>query len=186
MTSDRRDRLIRAARQLFVERGFRAAGIDAILELAGVAKMTLYNHFGSKDALIREVLNHHDVESRTACQLAMSDADGSARDALLVAFERLGAEIASEQFDGGLFVRAAYEFAGEGDVYRNAASEHGKRVCSLFVPYLVELGVDDPAETAERLVMLLDAARTAAFARGDAEAARRATSLAALVIDDAA
>lgn len=40
-----------AAAHLFYTRGIHATGVDALAEHAGVTKRTLYQHFGSKDAL---------------------------------------------------------------------------------------------------------------------------------------
>src|SRR6266536_1631458 len=51
-----RDRLLDAASELFYERGVHTAGIDTIIERAGVAKATLYSAFGSKEELIRAYL----------------------------------------------------------------------------------------------------------------------------------
>ena len=54
--SQRRTQLIETALRLFYRNGFHATGIDKLLAEAGIAKMTLYKHFGSKDALILECL----------------------------------------------------------------------------------------------------------------------------------
>ncbi len=48
-----RERLLAAANELFYEEGVNTVGIDRIIERAGVAKASLYNTFGSKDALVR-------------------------------------------------------------------------------------------------------------------------------------
>jgi AcrR family transcriptional regulator len=50
-----RERLISAAEQVFAERGA-DAGLDEIARAAGVGPATLYRRFGSKEALVREVL----------------------------------------------------------------------------------------------------------------------------------
>ena len=55
-------RLMTAAGMLFAKNGFHATGINRILAEAGVAKMTLYNNFTSKDELIEAVLR---LKSRT-------------------------------------------------------------------------------------------------------------------------
>ena len=52
MASSRRDHLVDTAVRLFNRYGYHATGIDTILKEAGVAKMTLYNHFKSKDDLV--------------------------------------------------------------------------------------------------------------------------------------
>ena len=51
---DSRQRLIEAAREAFLEEGYRAS-VDRIAARAGVAKQTLYNHFAGKDDLFSEV-----------------------------------------------------------------------------------------------------------------------------------
>jgi len=47
-----RERILEAASRLFLRDGFRAVGVDTIVAEAGIAKMTLYTHFPSKDDLI--------------------------------------------------------------------------------------------------------------------------------------
>ena len=47
-----RDRLLAAAAECFYNHGVNGTGIDAITAAAGVAKMSLYNNFASKDDLV--------------------------------------------------------------------------------------------------------------------------------------
>src|ERR1700728_784905 len=51
-----RERLRRAAYDLFSRHGVRAIGIDTVIAAAGTAKMTLYRNFPSKDDLILDFL----------------------------------------------------------------------------------------------------------------------------------
>jgi len=46
------EKLIAAASTLFYRHGIRAVGVDLIAETAGTTKKTLYDRFGSKDALV--------------------------------------------------------------------------------------------------------------------------------------
>ena len=46
-----RELIDRAAYELFSRHGVRAVGVDTIAARAGVAKMTLYKHYSSKEAL---------------------------------------------------------------------------------------------------------------------------------------
>ncbi|WP_037683924.1 TetR/AcrR family transcriptional regulator [Streptomyces griseus] len=47
--------IVRAARELFLREGF-GVGMDTIAAGAGVSKVTVYNHFGSKEALFTAVI----------------------------------------------------------------------------------------------------------------------------------
>lgn len=49
-------RVLAAAEELFYGRGIAAVGVDLLAERAGVTKRTLYNRFGSKDALVAAYL----------------------------------------------------------------------------------------------------------------------------------
>ncbi|CAL9617776.1 hypothetical protein SUDANB176_05773 [Streptomyces sp. enrichment culture] len=51
----KRQAILRAARELFLREGF-GAGMDVIAAEAGVSKVTVYNHFGSKEALFTAVI----------------------------------------------------------------------------------------------------------------------------------
>ncbi len=56
MASSKRGQLVDTALKLFYRDGFHARGIDRILAEPGVAKVTLYKHFRSKDELILATL----------------------------------------------------------------------------------------------------------------------------------
>ena len=51
----KRQAIVRAARELFLREGF-GVGMDVIAAEAGVSKVTVYNHFGSKEALFTAVI----------------------------------------------------------------------------------------------------------------------------------
>jgi AcrR family transcriptional regulator len=79
----RPDEILRAALQVFGERGLAHSRLEDVARKAGVSKGTLYLYFDSKDALFREV-----VRATKGPILAESEAwldafEGSARDALV-------------------------------------------------------------------------------------------------------
>jgi AcrR family transcriptional regulator len=59
-SSSARKRIVGAAYKLLTRNPVGAVGIDTIIEQAGVAKMSLYRHFRSKEALVLEVLRRRD------------------------------------------------------------------------------------------------------------------------------
>lgn len=50
------DLVLETALALFATHGYHAVGVDRIKDASGVAKMTLYKHFATKDILIEQVL----------------------------------------------------------------------------------------------------------------------------------
>ncbi|KAF1717801.1 TetR family transcriptional regulator [Pseudoxanthomonas yeongjuensis] len=54
----RRQRVHDAVRELMAEQGFRVS-MDAVAARAGCSKQTLYSHFGSKQELLRSVMQEH-------------------------------------------------------------------------------------------------------------------------------
>jgi AcrR family transcriptional regulator len=56
---ERRGQLLASASEVFVDRGYHAAGMDEIAERAGVSKPVLYQHFSSKLELYLAVLGRH-------------------------------------------------------------------------------------------------------------------------------
>ena len=51
---DKRQAILEAAFTVFAREGYAQAGVDAVAAEAGVAKATVYNHFGDKENLLRE------------------------------------------------------------------------------------------------------------------------------------
>ena len=51
-----RERIMTVASELFYKQGYRATGINEVIEKSGVAKATFYNHFPSKDDLVHAYL----------------------------------------------------------------------------------------------------------------------------------
>ncbi|MEV0584610.1 TetR/AcrR family transcriptional regulator [Nonomuraea sp. NPDC050310] len=72
-----RQAIVAAARELFTREGFEA-GMDQIAAEAGVSKVTVYNHFGSKEELFTEVVGQamgeaHTTMAELAARLAGAD-----------------------------------------------------------------------------------------------------------------
>lgn len=53
---DAHNKVLRAALDLFIERGIEGTSMDAIAQSSGVSKATIYNHWVDKEALLMEVM----------------------------------------------------------------------------------------------------------------------------------
>lgn len=67
-----RDQLIEAAARLYAEAGYRGATTRRIAVAAGVNEITLFRHFGSKDALIREAISRAESSLASVVRLPAS------------------------------------------------------------------------------------------------------------------
>lgn len=78
---EKRDRILEAAAECFLEQGYAACSIEGIAAQAGVSKVTIYNQFGGKQELFRAAIEH---ECETIRSKLVSESDGEPiRDRLL-------------------------------------------------------------------------------------------------------
>jgi AcrR family transcriptional regulator len=79
--AQRRLRILGAAAQCFAKSGFARTRIEEVAINAGVSRALVYNHFGSKEELARQVCDHLLDDWSSAVDRALEDAK-TARDAL--------------------------------------------------------------------------------------------------------
>lgn len=80
----RKARVMEVATELFVQRGYSATSLVDIARGAGVATRTLYQHFGDKEAIFREVIFARDAGA------ALERPGVEATDTLFDALQRVG------------------------------------------------------------------------------------------------
>ena len=185
MASHRREHLLDTALSLFRTDGFHATGIDKILATAGVAKMTLYNHFRSKDELILAAPRRRDESFRNSFMRDVERRATKPRGRLLALFDALGHWLASDGVAGCMFINAAAEFSGIADPIQGAAAEHKRLVAGYLAGLAEEAGAKDPERLAFELSLLLDGAIVCAHVCSVSDAAARAQAAAEVLIDTA-
>ena len=153
-TSEARQRILETADRLFYEFGLRAVGIDRIIAEAGVAKMSLYKHFPSKDDLILAVLKHREEKVLEFFQSAMDRHGKRTKDKLRAFFSTLKDWFESPGFRGCAFQNAAVELADPTHAGTQFVRDH-KRRFSEFVSGLVTESLGKSAAKVGPAVMLL-------------------------------
>ena len=154
-----RERLLAAADELFYNEGVHTVGIDRVIEQAGVAKASLYNTFGSKDALIHAYLRGRQ-DRIVAHVMAAVDAADTPREKLLAVFEGQNATYAETGYQGCAFHRASAE-SRPGDRIDLTTREYRTWVRGLFTELAEQAGAPDPALLAAQLHLLFDGNGTA-------------------------
>lgn len=182
-----RERLLKAAAELFYRDGVGATGIDTITAHAGVAKMSLYNNFSSKSELVKAYLDARLEEWHELYRQRLASA-ASPRERLLAVFDSYvdHAELAyGWGFRGCGLLNAAAELS-IADPGRATVALQKEEVEQLFRQYLSEMKPDGGAaidETAEHLSFVLEGAMARAGLDGHDGRLKAARRIAISVMD---
>jgi AcrR family transcriptional regulator len=152
-TSHARRRVLDTATRLFYAEGVHAVGVDRIIAEAGVAKATFYNHFPSKDELVRAYIEEQDQLGRQAVARLP---DQSSREKVFAIFRRIAEAAREPGYRGCPFLNAAAEYPDPASTVRKAVDDHRRWNRDLLRDLLAADGHPDPARTADILVVLGD------------------------------
>jgi AcrR family transcriptional regulator len=159
MSLSTRDRLLKAAHDLFYRVGFQAVSLDAILDEVGITKTAFYKHFATKDDLVAEVLRWHDRWWQDTFRQALRRHGGdSARGQLLATFDALDELLATPDFNGCFFVNVAVHFPLPHDPAHQAAAAHKQAMEAIIRELAGYAGAADPAALAQELSLVMEGA----------------------------
>lgn len=174
---DARQRILDTAYDLFSRRGTRAVGVDTVIAESGVAKMTLYRNFASKDELVLEFLRLR--EERWTRAWLQGEVERRATDPaerLLAIFDVFDGWFRTPGFEGCSFINVLLEISDPGNRVRQAAVGHLATIRAFLQGLAAEAGVTDPDDFARRWHILMKGSIVAA-GEGDVEAARRGRAI---------
>jgi AcrR family transcriptional regulator len=168
-----RERLLASASRLFHERGINATGIDLVIRDAGVAKASLYNNFAGKEALVVAYLEE-ELDGWVRSVRAMDDPRAARPQRVAALFEALALSVETHTFYGCPFTNAVIELPECASV--RTVAERYREVVRAHIADLA--GTDAASIAVSRLVLLYDAAITAAKVGRDAVLVREAGGMA--------
>ena len=182
MASSRRDHLVDTALDLFYQHGFHATGIDKLLQKAGVAKMTLYKYFKSKDELILAALRRRDEVFRNwyMRRVEVLSADPAGR--LAVLFDVLEEWFVRPDYHGCMFINAAAEFSDCDHPIHGVSAEHKLLMVRYVQDTCVAAGARDAESLAHQLVLLMEGAICMSYVARQQGAARHAREAAKILV----
>ena len=162
------DRILEVARELFCRDGIHATGIDRILAEASASKMTLYSRFGSKEALLREVLAREGEAQREVLFGVIDAAGPDAGARLLAVIPALRTWFESERFYGCAFMNAAAEHTkGANPWLRELTKAHHTEILGRLAALAEEAGYAEPGMLARQILLVIDGAIAALMVSGD-------------------
>ena len=179
---DTRERILRTASELFYREGTRAVGVDLIVERAGVAKTSLYRHFGTKDDLIEAFLLLEDEDFWRHWDGVAAQHKGAPREELDAQLQWIGERIARPGYRGCPQINIAAEYADDSHPARKVAVAHKQELRRRLAGLGRALRVDEPETFALRLGTIIDGALSSGRALHAAGPVRFLQELAQLLI----
>lgn len=185
-----RQRLLAAAAECFYANGVSSTGIDTITATAGVAKMSLYNNFASKEELVLAYLGERHEEWLELYRVRLATGNGQGLAGVIAVFDAYldHANAAyAHGFRGCGLLNAAAELP-VGAPGRALVRDHKEQVERILAAHLATMAIT-PAGHGEQLALqlsfLLEGAMARAGLEGSAELLVSAKRLALRILQEA-
>lgn len=177
-----KDALLEAACQLFYTQGIRGTSVEAILERAGVARQSLYQHFESKDGLVAAFLH---VRDERWCGWMNDFAEKASDDPLervYALYDFLDDWFAQPDFSGCAFINTAAEYSNPEHPFHVLAARHKARVLTDIERLCRAAALPDPKGLARQLALLMEGAIVTEQVTPGSNAAAAAKGIARILI----
>lgn len=150
--SEARDRMVETASRLFYKQGYNATGINQLIEEAGVAKASLYQHFASKEDLLIAYLTKTSNEWFVDLTAHVAPFD-TPKTKILAAFDLLLTFSETVSFRGCHFQNIISEVSLESETVRAVIRTHKSRMRQFFTDLLAKT---DQAAQADVITVLFE------------------------------
>ena len=156
--------------------------MDRIIAHAGVAKMTLYRHYPTKEKLALAFLRRREeLWTRAWLENEVERHARTPNEQLLAIFDVFDKWFRRADFEGCSFINVLLEIDDRADPLRAATVTHLSTIRAFLARLATQAGVDDPDGFARQWHILMKGSIVAA-GEGDREAALRAKVMAQLLL----
>jgi AcrR family transcriptional regulator len=149
-----RERILGTAHDLFYRDGIRATGVDRIIAASGVAKLTFYRHFPSKDALVLTFLDYRHDKWMAWFVDALGRHGAVTGGGLAPLVKTMQEWFDGPEFRGCAFINAVAELGGSQAELMRIAQRHKQGMQQLIADLLPA----DQAQLAGAAAMAVDGA----------------------------
>lgn len=177
-----RQQILDTAGQLFNEHGYRAVGVELVLEKSGFAKATLYRHFKGKDALVAAYLARRGESHLAWLKQSVERAKGSK---LVAIFDALEKWFRSPDFYGCSFIHAVSEYPDPGHEVRQTVDAVMNAMQDWLTELTTEEKLEQPKAKARQFLLLIEGAKLRAEATRTPAPAREAKAVAQALLNTA-
>lgn len=153
-----RQKVLEAASDLFYTQGVRAVGVDLVIQKAGVAKTSLYRHFGTKDDLVAAYLEREDKAFWETWDKVAAEHANKPKAELDAHLEWIGQRVNDRCYRGCAQINVAAEFPNLDHPARKVAAAHKSEMRRRLKAIVTQLNVVDPDRVAGQLTVLINGA----------------------------
>jgi AcrR family transcriptional regulator len=158
MATQMREYILGVASELFATRGINATSVDTIVAEAGVAKVTLYKYFKSKEQLILEYLRQYDDKLWKKLTERMTTRDAAPGEKLLTLVNAVMDWIADPEFKGFAFTNATAEFPQDENPVHQTSVEFAQTLRNTLAKIAAEAGIRNADRLALQLSLIIEGA----------------------------
>ncbi|WP_233803614.1 TetR/AcrR family transcriptional regulator [Paraburkholderia sp. HP33-1] len=148
--------LLRAASELFYSEGVRCVGVDAVVERAGVNKMSLYRQFSSKDELVMAYLEQKDEQFFGYVEKSLAKHPGEPAKQLQQYFDDLAVRASVDDYRGCAFMNVSVEFSDTAHPARQFVFRNKRHLMARLLELTTAAGADDPQALSDGLGLLIE------------------------------
>lgn len=148
--------LLRAASELFYREGVRTVGVDAVVERAGVNKMSLYRQFSSKDELVMAYLEQKSEQFFGYVEKSLAQHPGEPARQLRQYFDDLATRASVEDYRGCPFVNVSVEFPDPDHLARQFVFQNKQRLMARLLELTTAAGAANPQALADALGLMIE------------------------------
>ncbi|PPT04979.1 Transcriptional regulator TetR family [Geitlerinema sp. FC II] len=177
-----RDRILSTASELFYKEGVNNVGIDRIIAESGVAKMSLYNHFKSKDDLIATWLQQRDERWRIWFKATVEGLATEPSDRVLAIFDALQEWFEKPNFRGCAFINSTIELVNPEHPGYQVSLHHQQAIFDYIYSLVKAAELSDPETLTQQLILLFEGAIVVAMMQHNIEVAVRAKQAASVLV----
>jgi AcrR family transcriptional regulator len=168
------NRIVDSAGHLFYRNGIARVSMDDVAAEAGLTKMTLYQYFASKEALLLEALKARHADRERALEARLGSGDEAGSEQLLLVFDWLEKWLVRNQFRGCAFVNAAVEVGTTWPAVHRVALQSKLSLRSKLDKLARAAGFRNHASLAVGFLLLIEGANTMALLQRNTGPVRQA------------
>lgn len=152
------DRVLEVATNLFRDQSIRSVGVETIVKMAAVAKISLYRNFASKDDLILAYLKRINATYWANVDEHLARHKKTARAQLRAYMAYIAESATTPGYRGCPFINYAAEFPDPSHPGHQVAADNRKEMRRRLLQWTTDMMAAHPEKLADSLQLLIDGA----------------------------